>query len=90
MTRELMPNQDEQSDEPTLDTAADAITNDPLLNEEHMTAEEAAEFIGVPKAEFEALAKQAGIGRHYDPRETGQFVWAKSDIEQAKKIRETA
>jgi len=85
-----MPNQDEIPGEPTLDTSPEELTNDPLIDEEHMTAEEAAAFVGVPKAEFEALAKQAGIGRHYDPRETGQFVWAKSDVEQAKSLRKPA
>ena len=87
MTRELMPNQDE---EPTLDSAPEALTADPLLNEEHMTAAEAAAYIGVQESEFEALAQRAGIGRHYDPRQTGQFVWARSDVEQAKKLVKTS
>lgn len=90
MTRELMPNQDEDIAEPTLDTDPEEITSDPLLNDEQMTVEEAAAYVGVNENEFEALAKRAGIGRHYDPRETGQFVWARSDVDQVKKQREAA
>ncbi len=47
MTRELLPDQDAKPGEPTLDTAPEEITQDPLLGDEHMTVEEAAAFVGV-------------------------------------------
>jgi len=55
-----------------------------------MTAEEAAEFLGIEQKALPGVLERYGVGRYYVARAGEQFVYSRRDIEKVKNDLEAA
>ena len=54
-----------------------------------MTAEEAANYLGVQTKELAGILERYGVGRHYEARPGDEFVYDREDIDKVKRDRDT-
>jgi hypothetical protein len=55
-----------------------------IHSEAELTADEAAEFLGVERKNLAGLLERYGVGRYYEARAGEQFVYDRADIEKIK------
>ena len=50
-----------------------------------LTAEQAAEYLGVEVKNLASLLERYGVGRHYEARHGDEFVYDRRDIDKIKR-----
>jgi hypothetical protein len=56
----------------------------PHIGGDEMTAEQAADFLGIETKNLASLLERYGVGRHYEARHGDEFVYDRADIEKIK------
>jgi predicted HTH domain antitoxin len=84
---DLNPERERQPDLSQDESATQDTYAAESAGEESYTLEQAAEYLGVKPDEFQALAKEYGVGRYYQSSSQEQFVYNKEDIEAVKRAR---
>jgi hypothetical protein len=61
-----------------------------IHSDAELTADQAAEFLGIDLKNLAAILERYGVGRHYEARSGDEFVYDRADLEKIKRDLEKA